>query len=243
MSARTPAEALTAAVSLLVDGPDAVGTLNALADTCATALAAGAVGILVSDLPPSPFALDLLAASSHEAASLELYQVQTGAGPCYDAITTGADVSVVGAEDLTRRWPRLAPVLVAAGLDAAHAWPLHWHGTAFGALNLFMVARELTAEERSLARGFADVAAAAIAYADEPRDIAQVIRAVRATMDERAVLEQAKGVVRQLLDADEGEAFAVIARRARAVRSSVTAVAREVLAAAEAGWRPAWLTR
>jgi AmiR/NasT family two-component response regulator len=75
-------------------------------------------------------------------------------------------------------------------------------------------------------------------HAGDRPDLASVAEAVRATAEHRALLEQAKGALRYLLDADEGQAFTQLAQRARATRAPVTEVAREVMETNTAGRRP-----
>lgn len=243
MTRGTHLAALTSSLAALAEERDVVSTLVEAVGASAETLD-GDVGVVVSEDLTTPRAgrLDLLAASSHAAASLELYQLQVDSGPCLHALTDDADVSVVGDAAMRERWPRLAPALHRAGYHAVHAFVLRWRGQPFGALNVFLPrAHPLTADERQTARGFADIAAVAIVHAGDRPDLTSVAEAVRATAEHRALLEQAKGALRYLLDADEGHAFTVLAQRARATRAPVTEVAREVMETVTAGRRPDWL--
>lgn len=243
MRRSTPMSALTATLSALAAEQDAVSVLASLVGASSEALAAD-TGIVVSeDLHAAqPERFELLAASSHTVGSLELYQLQVGSGPCLDAIAADEDTSVVGDVAMGTRWPRLRPALARSGYHAVHALPMRWRGRPFGALNLFLgTAHPLTAEERTTARGFADIAAIAIVHAEDSPDLDAISRAVRATAEHRALVERAKGAVRYLMDLDEGEAFALLHRQSRATGAPITAVALEVVDAAAAGRRPGWL--
>ncbi|WP_454051204.1 ANTAR domain-containing protein [Cellulomonas sp. Marseille-Q8402] len=245
MSRSTPMSALATTLSALAAEQDALSVLTTLVGACASALTAD-VGIVVSeDLHATePERFDLLAASSHTAGSLELYQLQVGSGPCLDSVAMDADVSVVGDAAMGARWPRLQPALLRSGYHAAHALPMRWRGRPFGALNLFLsTPHPLTGEERTTARGFADIAAVTIVHADDSPDLDAIARAISATASHRALVEQAKGAVRYLMDLDEGEAFALLQRRAHLTATPITAVAGEVVTAAAAGERLDWLRR
>lgn len=243
MSRSSPLSALTRTLSALAAEQDAVSVLSALVESCGDVLAAD-VGIVVSeDLHATrPERFDLLAASSHTAASLELYQLQVGHGPCLDAVAADEDVSVVGDRAMGARWPRLEPALLRSGYHAAHALPMRWRGRPFGALNLFLsTPHPLTADERTTARAFADVAAITIVHAGASPDLDAVARAVAATGAHRALVAQATGAARFLLDAQEDEAFSALQRHAYRSGVPLTDVAREVLDTVAAGGRPAWL--
>jgi ANTAR domain/GAF domain len=242
MTSLSPLSALARAGAALADGSDAASALAVLVRACAQALDAQAVGVVVAvDLEqPDPASLELLAASSHTAAVLELYQVQVGEGPCVDAVTHGAEVAVAG-DALQERWPLLGPLTAAAGLHAVHAVPLRWEGVVFGALNLFVRDQDALAHRRTEIRAFADLATVAVVHAQSRPDRGGLARAVVATLERSAVIEQAKGVVMQVRGADAGAAFDVLAGEAARRDVPVTVLADELLAEVARGTRVAWL--
>jgi hypothetical protein len=241
MTRGTHLAALTSSLAALAEEQDVVSTLVEAVGASAETLD-GDVGVVVSEdlTAPSAGRLDLLAASPHAAASLELYQLQVDSGPCLDALAEDADVSVVGDAAMRERWPRRrspAPGTTPCTRSCcAGAGSRSARSTCSSPR-----AHPLTADERQTARGFADIAAVAIVHAGDRPDLASVAEAVRATAEHRALLEQAKGALRYLLDADEGQAFTQLAQRARATRAPVTEVAREVMETITAGRRPDWL--
>jgi GAF domain-containing protein len=245
MSSSTSVAALTAGLAALAGEQDAVSTLAAAVSAASDALRADVGVVVAEDLTAArPERLDLLAASSHTASALEAYQLQAGDGPCIEALHRDQDVSVVGDAALRTRWPDLGSAVTRAGYRAAHAFPLRWHDRPFGAFGLFLTQpHPLTADERVTARGLADIAAVAVVHADARPGLDDLARAVRSTAAHRALIEQAKGAVQFLREVDEGEAFAVLARRARSTGQPLTAVARDVLDAVGSGSRPEWLAR
>jgi len=188
----TVASALAAATASLVGDHDMVGTLSQLCDDRADVLGGGAAGIMLSD---GSRPMEMMAASSHRAVNIDLYEIQAGQGPCIDAAATGTAVIAGSAWEIITRWPAFGPQAVAAGFLAAVACPLRWHGDVFGALNVYLTqARVPSGDEQRLVQAFADVAAIAVIHAGLPptNDLA---RATRRALAARTVIEQAKGVI------------------------------------------------
>ena len=121
-------------------------------------------------------------------------QAQHQQGPCFDAVETGEAVTAAGAADIDDRWPTIAEAFRRAGFDAVHAVPVRWHGDAIGALNLFFPAgRAWSGQPMQV---FADLAALAIVHA-APVTTTQILSRTRTALDERTIIEQAKGVLAQ----------------------------------------------
>jgi GAF domain-containing protein len=190
--ALTAASALAAAVASLVRDYDMVGTLSQLCRDCTEVTGAAAAGIMLAD---GGGPLEMMAASSHRAADIDLYEIQSGQGPCIEAARTGNMVIVGSAAEIIARWPAFGPRAVAAGVLAAAACPLRWHEDVIGAINVFLPgARVLSGDEQRVVQAFADVAAIAIIHAGLPPagDLARITRRALAA---RTVIEQAKGVI------------------------------------------------
>lgn len=67
---------------------------------------------------------------------LDEHQYGAGDGPCLRAMRTGEQVRA-GRSDIEREWPLLGLAATATGLRSVLAVPLHLHGSAVGALNLY----------------------------------------------------------------------------------------------------------
>ena len=110
-------------------------------------------------------------------------------------------------EDVRVRWPELEEPFRRAGFVGVHAAPLHWHGRAIGALNLFWTDDgDLGEQGTRLAQTFADVATMAIVSSGRV-PVTQVLRRTRAALRERAIIEQAKGVLAHREGLDMAGAF------------------------------------
>lgn len=122
-------EALARALASLVRESDVAAVLAELLDDARAVLGASAAGLLVrfeSD------GLELLTATSHCAVEVELFQAQQTSGPCVDAIHSGQQVHVSGADTIIARWPVVGPAIVAAGFVSVHAFPVRWHESPIG---------------------------------------------------------------------------------------------------------------
>lgn len=198
----TAATALAAVISSLVRDYDTVGTLSQLCEDCADVMAAAA-GIMLADGGP----LEMMAASSHRAADIDLYEIQAGEGPCIEAASTGKAVTASSGEEIIARWPTFGSRAVAAGFLAAVACPLYWHGNVIGAINVFLPdARTVDGDGQRVVQAFADVATIAIIHAGlAPAD--NLTRITRRALAARTVIEQAKGVIAARTGLDMADAF------------------------------------
>lgn len=245
MTRRSAVSALAEVTSALVDTYDVVSALTALARSCVDVFGAGASGILlVGSVDPrhtsadSPAPLELLAASSHEAGELEMFQAQVHEGPCLDAVGQNAIVSVTTAVEMVRRWPRMGVAIEAGGYHSAHAFPMLWRGLPLGAVNIFLVdERELAPEDVAAGRAFADVATIAIVHARSMTDPTRLMRDIQQALDGRIVVEQAKGVLAVQEGVDPGTAFGLLAERSRDEGVALAELAAQVMESAQRGER------
>jgi GAF domain-containing protein len=192
MTASTASQALVDAAAAMVSRTDVADTLARLLADCARFTAADAIGVLVHD---DDGGLEILSATSHHAAELELYQLQHDAGPCVDAARDGEPLSSDSDADITDRWGEVGEAIVSAGFHALHAVPLRWHGHLVGALGAFHAdPGTLDDEARQLTQAFADLSTLAIVQSTDLTD-RQLEERVRTALAGRTVIEQAKGVL------------------------------------------------
>ena len=186
-------EAIRRTTAALVRPYDVLGTVTQLLTAECRALGADAAGVTMRRAGGEH--LELLAATSHRAEELELYQAQKDQGPCFDAVELGVRVSCSGRSELTSRWPVVAPAFDRAGIAAVDATPLHWQGLVIGALNLFWVSEQRRPSRfQPIASAFADLATLAIVHSGAV-SATDVIDRTQAALDSRTVIEQAKGVL------------------------------------------------
>ncbi|ADB30271.1 ANTAR domain protein with unknown sensor [Kribbella flavida DSM 17836] len=226
---------LAAATSTLTADHDVVGTTTLLLAGCARAVGAAAAGVLLAR--PDDRELELLAATSHRAEELDLYQLQVEQGPCLDAVRTVETVTATGVREIEHRWPLLVDTFRAVGVGGVRAVPLLWHGDALGAMNLFFADSAAVEGSGSVAQAFADIATIAIVHSGRVMPHA-VIAQARAALDERVVVEQAKGVLAQTDQLELDKAFDRLLTLAAERGRPLGTVAAEVVEAAGEGRPP-----
>ena len=153
---------------------------------------------------------------------LDAAQYEFREGPCYEAAT---DTVHVSSPDLTSepRWPRYAPVAVAAGVQAQAGVRLFDARESNGALNLYSRERGSFEELDGLGQLFSHHAATAIDYA---REITQLQQAVQT----RQVIGQAVGIVMHQYGLDDARAFAFLTRLSSHSNQKLRLVADQVIA-------------
>ena len=144
----------------LVDDFDIVDVLTLLADRCVEVLDAAAAGIMLGG-PDGQ--LQLMTSSNEAMRVVELFELQSAEGPCWDCFHSGRPVVNQDLTTAHERWPNFAPVAVAAGFLGSDAIPMRLRGTVIGALNLFRTERgSLSDDDVTVAQALADVATIAI---------------------------------------------------------------------------------
>jgi transcriptional regulator with GAF, ATPase, and Fis domain len=230
MTARTATQALAAATAALTSGRDITDVLDRLVRDSADVLGAQAVGLLV--LAPGGD-LELLAATSHQVAELELYQIQQDTGPCIEAVRGGSPVVSTSQDDMRARWPGISEAMTSAGYHSAHAYPLRWHGQTLGALNTFHASAQPDAADiAQTGQALADIATVLIVQtADLSAD--QVTERVQQVLQARTSIEQAKGVLAYTRGVDMAAAYDLLRRLAADKDTTITDTAASIIARAQ----------
>jgi len=211
----------------LVDAYDVVELLQTLVDTCVDVLDISAAGLMLAD---TDGALDVIASTSEASRLIEVLQLDAEAGPCLACFTTGEPVSCADIADVPAAWAAFRTGAVAHGFRSVHAVPLRLRATVIGTLNLFGAEPgELSAANLTVARALADVATIGILHERNVTDPDTVTTQLRATIDSRAVIEQAKGVVSFTRRIGIDEAFGIIRHHAAATGAHLSDVARAIV--------------
>ena len=219
-------DAVVSIVDSLLDDFDVVDLLTGLTERCTELLDVEAAGFLLAD-PLNQ--LRLLAATSEQARELELFQLQTDEGPCVDCYSTGRPVSVADVHRARERWPRFVPAAVNAGFASVHAVPMRAAGLVLGALGLFGARRgELSEADLLLGQTLTHIACVAILQ-EHPPTPSTVMPRLRSALTGRVIVEQAKGLLRQMLDIPVEDAFRLLRTYAKANGQHLTEVARRLM--------------
>ena len=210
----------------LVDDFDVIDFLLTLAARCVRLLDVDAAGIMLIDQRGH---LHAAAASTESARLVELFELQTDAGPCIDCCRTGSPVVNADLEANHERWPRFAEAAQGSGFVAVHALPLRLRETVIGALNLFSAeSRVLTEDDVRAGQALADVATIGI-LAQRGLHQADLLAAqLQSALNSRIVIEQAKGVLAERRQISVDEAFTLLREHARNHNLRLSDVARDL---------------
>jgi GAF domain-containing protein len=166
------------------------------------------------------------------ALQVDEWQYQGHKGPCLEA---AADQSVVSVLDLASdsRWPDWAERASTAGVRSSLSVGLPSQEKVTGALNMYALAPQAFDEDAILvSRTFAGYAAVALANAALYNTTADLAEHMRAAMESRAVIEQAKGIIMFDRRCTPEEAFAILSRVSQDSNRKVRDVAAALVAQA-----------
>ncbi|GCD88564.1 ANTAR domain-containing response regulator [Nocardioides sp. LS1] len=169
--------------------------------------------------------------ADHAVVDLEQAQHDHARGPGLDAIRTGEVVAItdIGHHE-ERWWPEYVAAARRHSVSSVAAIPLAQGGETVGSLNLY--SRELRAwsdDDLVTARVFADMATAYLVHASELDQQRQLNGQLQRALDQRVVIEQAKGITAHAHSTSIDEAFALIRRHARDHNASIQVVAEAIV--------------
>jgi transcriptional regulator with GAF, ATPase, and Fis domain len=223
-------DTLAAITGRLAAHHDGLTVLRAVTDACASLLSADSTGVLIAD-PRGGF--EVIAASDERARFVELLQAQTREGPCLDCVN---DNSAVVATDLAAdayRWPRFAPAATEAGFGSVYAYPMRLMDRVVGGLNMFYSASvDLPQSTRRLAQALADLAVLGLTQERDQRRVERLAEQTLTTLNDRAHLGHAIGMVAGALGVTPDAARAMLAATSAATGRSLRELAHAVTSGA-----------
>jgi GAF domain-containing protein len=222
----TVSEILAAITARLAARHDGLTILRAVTDACAPVLSADAIGVLVTDPRGG---VGVASASDERARFVELLQSQTHEGPCLDSITGNVSLSAPDLDAERDRWPRFVPAATEAGFRSVHAFPLRLMDRAVGGLNVFHnVVTELSSSQLRLAQVLADLAVLGLTQERDERRVERLAEQTLTSLNDRAHIGHAVGVVAGTLGVDVAAARALLSEHSAATGQSARDVARAV---------------
>ncbi|MGU3433967.1 GAF domain-containing protein [Actinomycetes bacterium M1A6_2h] len=163
---------------------------------------------------------------------IDAQQYRADQGPCLHAARTGETV-VVDCNESDERWPDFGPAAQAEGVHSFLAAPVRAGTARFGAVNLYgtdtrafddVDAELLTVVTSAVGRALSDFA--------RYRSITDVADGLRGAMENRAPIEQAKGILMALRGIDADTAFEVLADQSQRTNRKLRDVAVDFVATA-----------
>jgi ANTAR domain len=175
---------------------------------------------LVSDGPART-----VAASGPLALQLDSLQYRDDAGPCLHAARTGEPVRAVHGDD--PRWPGFGAALAASGCEGVWSHPLPL-APAAASLNLYLPAGG-DPRRREAAAAVAEAVAAPVANVWLYEEAVRTAENLRAALEFRAVIEQAKGILMERLKTTADGAFDTLVRVSNDTNTKLRDVAQAVV--------------
>jgi transcriptional regulator with GAF, ATPase, and Fis domain len=221
------AQRFVALADTLVDDYDVVEVLDELMGTCLDLLEVDQAGLLLNDAQGN---LQRVASSSEEARLLELLQLQTREGPCFESVQTGEAIMVPDIASTRDRWPAFADHSAADGFLSVYAFPLRLRDATIGGLNLFCSHLDALDEEaRVIAKALADIATIGILQQRSIHRTSLLAENLQRALNTRIVVEQAKGILAERGDLPMEETFAVLRSYARSHNLRLSDLAHSVV--------------
>jgi GAF domain-containing protein len=153
-----------------------------------------------------------VAASGELADELDQLQYRLGRGPCLEAASTGRPAGIPDTRS-ERTWTEFAAVAAARGVDSVFSYPLPAQELFQGGLNVYArhvgVADDRT---RALVSRLAAYAVGPVSNIYLYESAVERAEHLRAALESRAVIDQAKGILMERFKMTADQAFQILAR-------------------------------
>lgn len=170
-----------------------------------------------------------VASTDEVAVKLDERQYDDERGPCLDAAAAGERIRITDMRS-EPRWPRFAAAAANAGVLSSLSMPLPIQRNVTGALNFYASSVDAFSEETiELAEMFAAHAAVAVANAHLYETTAALAEQMKEAMANRAVIEQAKGIVMRDRGCTADEAFDALALLSQQSHTKLREVAQQLV--------------
>jgi GAF domain-containing protein len=212
----------------LVRDFDVTDLFDRLTTACVELLNAAAAGLMLADQQGT---LQLMTSSSGTMRTLELYELTHAEGPCLDAFATCTQIAIdLHDPAAAKSWPGFAARAIELGFSGVQALPMRLRERTIGSLNVFHTRTDrLDEHDTALAQALADVATIAILQRRTLDSTEELAAQLQTALNDRIVIEQAKGLLAERGHLDVDHAFAVLRDFCRSSRLPLTPTARELL--------------
>jgi GAF domain-containing protein len=156
-------------------------------------------------------------------------QYGTGDGPCIEAYRTGSP-HLIRSTLQPGRWQQFRDSAAEHGVLSTLSLPLMLHNEPIGALNMYAELEDAFSEDdQRVAEMFATQAAFVLANAQAYWDARTLSESLEEAMKNRAVIEQAQGIIMARRGCDVGEAIRVMAEQSENQKVSLRDLAAELV--------------
>jgi GAF domain-containing protein len=140
---------------------------------------------------------------------LDGYQYENDSGPCLDAIRNDELIGIASLAEETR-WPAFVTSAAGVGLESSYSVPLRVDHHTVGALNLYSLGGRFEARDEAMSQAFAQHAAVTLANAEAYQHAQDLVENLRAALESRDIIGQAKGIIMERERCTADAAFEVL---------------------------------
>jgi GAF domain-containing protein len=164
-----------------------------------------------------------------EIAVIDEAQYRAGTGPCLDSAKTGEIFGIASTRE-DQRWPQFSQACVEHGILSTVSLPLVVADRPIGAFNLYASSeRAFNEPEMETATLFAAQASVVLANTQAYWDMRTLAEQLTESIESRAVIEQAKGIVMAAKNCSADEAFQVLVQQSQATNTKVRVLAEDLV--------------
>ncbi len=219
-------EALRDFVATMAHEYDLSAMCYELCERVTDVLSAAGAGVAVTDDRGS---LRFMTGTSARVVQIEAVQDDQQVGPCVTAAATQKPVTISDVRTITD-WPGYREAAERLGFRSVVGYPLSLGTERFGALNVYDDAPRAWSDEAITAIGvFADMATALIVRASQLQEATMLAAQLQTALDNRVLIEQAKGMIATQLDVSVDRAFQILRSHARNHQLKLSKVAEAVV--------------
>jgi GAF domain-containing protein len=150
--------------------------------------------------------------------------------PSRQAVMTGEQVRASDLRIAGQLWPQFVPAAIRVGYAAVHAFPMRLRTEVLGAISVFRRRPGvLIANQVTIAKALADVAAVGLVQHRARQEKALVIAQLQGALNSRVIIEQAKGILAERCGVHVDRAFEQMRSFARSRRLKLCDVALDVV--------------
>lgn len=225
---RVLAETFVELADTWVDEFDVLNFLHNLTERSVQLLGSDAAAIVLSDQRGD---LRIVSSTTQAATELEIVALANQQGPCVDAVRSGEPVVAAVLDETARaRWPAFTQAAQQAGLLGVHAFPMRVRSDVIGAMSLLWRSPPVLSEDDvAIASALTSVATMSLLHERTTRQREVVAAQLHSTLNDLVLVEQAKGVVAEVLSVDVSGALQLMTAHSRWSRVPLTELARDLL--------------
>jgi hypothetical protein len=172
---------------------------------------------------------DTIVASAAFVREVDAIQYGLGEGPCIMAAAEGRTV-ISGSIGTDHAWPQFGPAVARLGVHSVISLPLLGIQRTVGALNVYARAKNAFDDRaRRLGEWYAVPAAISVQNALALAQARRMAEQLQTALVNRAVIDQALGVLMSLSGCSAGEAFTRLRRRSQTENRKLSEIAQDIL--------------